>query len=134
MHEASLVASLLEQVRRLAQAEGGGVVTSIELELGPLSGVEPELVGTAFQRLAPGAGFERARLELLAVPLVGRCVECRREFEIVELRFVCPAGCGGRVDVVRGDGCVLKRFTLETGPERAAPPSEGAPEVSPDEP
>ena len=57
MHEASLVESLLEQVQTLVSEHGGGDVEVVEVEIGPLSGVEPELVDLAFQRLASGYGF-----------------------------------------------------------------------------
>ncbi|HND53648.1 MAG TPA: hydrogenase maturation nickel metallochaperone HypA, partial [Pirellulaceae bacterium] len=62
MHEASLVEQLLDQVRKVASEHGGGRVTRIELVVGELSGVEPDLVRCAFDRLAPDAGLADAQL------------------------------------------------------------------------
>ena len=48
MHEMSLARCLLAQVGHLVEAHGGGTVRSIRVQLGPLSGVEPLLLASAF--------------------------------------------------------------------------------------
>ena len=47
MHEESLVRSLLEQVRRLVREHAAETVERIEVEVGPLSGVELDLLRSA---------------------------------------------------------------------------------------
>jgi hypothetical protein len=51
MHEESLVRSLLHQVEDLARQHHATEVDDIEVEIGPLSGVESLLVQEAFERL-----------------------------------------------------------------------------------
>ncbi|MFO0819844.1 MAG: hydrogenase maturation nickel metallochaperone HypA [Pirellulales bacterium] len=139
MHEASLVESLLNQVVDLAashlasedfadsaltrsqltraplnRAAGARQITRIELEIGPLSGVEPELMALAFQRLAGEAGLSNARLEIVHVPLTIQCDDCQRVTETEQVSFGCD-GCGSRrVTVLRGDSCILKSVELES--------------------
>jgi hydrogenase nickel incorporation protein HypA/HybF len=53
MHETSLVRNLFEQVRRISAQHPGTQVGKVEIEVGPLSGIEPLLFESAFQQLAP---------------------------------------------------------------------------------
>jgi len=97
MHEFSLVRALLSQVGDLLRAQGGEGVEAIRVELGPLSGVEPELLALAFEQSVGDTPCVGARLQLELVPLICQCDACRRRFEPVRFRFRCPT-CGG-VDV-----------------------------------
>lgn len=139
MHEASLVESLLDQiaahVREWGENAGGAQVlpgprvspsptepsvsvasvTRVVLEIGPLSGVEPELVRLAFERLAPIRGLARAELAIEWVPLTTRCETCGAIQDREQAVFRC-SGCGGhRVGIERGDAVILKSFELEIG-------------------
>ena len=129
MHEASLVESLLDQVAQCVQrtfalqhaylfqgehAAELSQVVRIEVELGPLSGVEPELMRLAFERLAPPFGLSHAALVLDWVPLTTRCVDCGVAAEHTTAVFHCPACGGSRVSVERGDAVILKNIELIT--------------------
>ena len=114
MHEVSLVQSLLNQVERLREAHGGTTVTRIEVEIGPLSGVEPVLVREAFDLLVADSDWPAAELVIDEVPLSARCKQCDATFNIESFRFECPQ-CGSRaVNVTRGDQFRLLNVTLET--------------------
>ena len=112
MHEASLVQALLRQVDALAAEQGGGRVTEIDVEVGPLSNVEPQLLTEAFDRLRGGVSAA-ARLVVAAVGLACRCRACRAEYVVAVAEFVCPACAARDVEVVAGDGVVLRSFSLE---------------------
>ena len=114
MHEASLVHALLSQVDQLARSHGGGRVTTIRVQVGPLSGVEPLLFDEAFRRLAPGSIAERAELIVDYVPLGGVCRGCGETFTRGELEFTCPL-CGSHdVTINSGDCVLLESIALET--------------------
>jgi hydrogenase nickel incorporation protein HypA/HybF len=104
MHEASLVRSLLNQ------EHGGGSVGEIRIEIGPLSGVEPLLVASAFRQLATETGLSAARLLIDEIPLVARCPVCG-EFEVRAFCFRCPKCESSQVTVVRGDELRIVSFT-----------------------
>jgi hydrogenase nickel incorporation protein HypA/HybF len=122
MHESSLVRSLLQQVEALTAAHRGRRVSSIRVQLGPLSGVESVLMSEAFQRLAPNSIAAEAELLLESVPLVGVCGTCQRDFASDELIFRCPH-CGKQtVRIESGDGVILESITLEiVEPPRQSP-------------
>ena len=115
MHEHSLVRALLAQVERLADAEGAGEVEEIRVKVGPLSGVEPLLIETAFEILAPRTSVDKARLVIEEIPLMAQCADCGHEFQVPHFRFRCPVCDCRKVDVTAGDGFVLESFTVRQG-------------------
>ena len=87
-------------------------VTLVTIEIGPLSGVEAELVQTAFDRLAYPRGLTRAALAIDQVPLTIRCQACGMASDQLAATFRCR-DCGGhRVTVERGDSVILKSIEL----------------------
>lgn len=114
MHEFSLVRSLLDQVDQVVAEHGGRVAVEICVELGPLSGVEPVLVKSAFEQLADSSSARGAMLRIDEVPLTAKCSACDTEFEIIDFRFQCPA-CGSRdTQTTRGDTFRLMSVTTES--------------------
>ncbi len=114
MHETSLVRSLLNQVEQLRAEHGGTCVTQVEVEIGPLSGVEPLLVREAFERLVQNTAFRDTDLMIQEVPLRATCVDCQAEFVLDAFRFECPNCQSTPVRVTAGDAFRLLNVTLET--------------------
>lgn len=114
MHETSLVRSLLSQVERLRETHGGSSVTQIEVEIGPLSGVEPLLVREAFDRIVETSLCVGAQLVVHEVPLRASCRDCLADFELKSFRFKCPECASRSVRVTHGDEFRLLNVTLET--------------------
>ena len=112
MHEHSLVHALLEQVERLAGEQGAGEVEEVRVQLGPLSGVEPLLVQSAFEMLAPATIAGQARLVIDEGPLLGQCAHCRHRFEIIDFKFLCPICDSRNIEIKAGDGFVLESITV----------------------
>lgn len=112
MHEASLVRTLLNKVAALLAEHGGGSVEQIQVELGPLSGVEPLLIQSAFEQLAPGHAMTEARLIINEIPLEAKCRRCGTLFEIECFKFRCTTCESFDVHVVRGDEFRLLNVTI----------------------
>jgi len=114
MHEMSLVRSLLNQVERLCREHQGISVDEIEVEIGPLSGVEPLLLQDAFQTIAPQTNCKGSELVIKQIPLKALCQDCGQESELPALEFSCQV-CGGRsVRITQGDEFRLLNVTLQT--------------------
>jgi len=103
MHETSLVRSLLMQVADLLEKHNGESVESIEVELGPLTGVEPILVQSAFAQLAPDYGMVSTLLQIREIPLKAQCRTCGSHFVIDHFRFQCTICSGADIQVLSGD-------------------------------
>lgn len=113
MHEMSLVRALLTQVDRIVDEHSARGAAGIEVEIGPLSGVEIELVRSAFDQLVTSSHSKDAILSIKKAPLVIECRSCGRESELSQFVFRCSECESGRVRVVRGDEFRLLSVTVE---------------------
>ena len=106
--------ALLRQVEELRLDHGAGNVTEVRVEVGPLSGVEPLLLATAFEQLVSASTLSEAKLVIDEVPLQATCESCDCQFEVQRFVFRCPT-CGQNVRVIRGDQFQLVSVSLQGG-------------------
>lgn len=115
MHELSVCQALVEQVEALARRQQAQRVALIEVAIGPLSGVEPQLLEQAYPFAAAGSLAEGAelRLELAAVRV--HCDHCQQDSEASVNRLVC-GHCGNwQTSLLSGDELLLTRVELYRG-------------------
>ena len=125
MHELSVCMSLIEQVDRLAREHRASSVASIVLEIGPLAGVEPDLLRHAYPLAAAGTVAEDATLVIEEPDVVVVCSECGAESTVPPNRLLCGT-CGDfRTRIRSGDGMILKRVELDGVPARRDPAGLG---------
>jgi hydrogenase nickel incorporation protein HypA/HybF len=93
MHEMTLMASLLEILEEQARLEGFRQVKRVHLEIGRLSGVEPEAMRFAFDVATQGSVAEGADLVVLETAGRARCPACGGEGPAAAIYDPCPA-CG----------------------------------------
>lgn len=113
MHEFSLVECLLDEVVPAIAAEGDVILREVHVECGPLSGVDPVLMETAFDVLAPERIGADCRLVIEPVPLGAECEACGRHFEPTLFDFRCAVCASEKTRVTQGDALILKRIVLE---------------------
>jgi hydrogenase nickel incorporation protein HypA/HybF len=101
MHERSLARALLRQVQQVAAENSAGRVLSIRVRIGEFSGVEPELLASAYKDLVQDTPFCDATLDLEQVALQGRCDQCGNQFRIERFNFQCDR-CGSVHLTLRG--------------------------------
>ena len=112
MHELSLVKSLLRQVDKIRFEIGGGVVDAIYVAVGPLAGVEPLLMQTAFEQIAADFQMGVTQLVIDEVPLTARCPVCGPV--AVELVRILCSTCGSPdVTITGGDEVRLQSVTVQ---------------------
>jgi len=113
MHELSICLSLLQQVEQIARERGAVQVVGITLSIGPLSGVEPELLRHAYPLAAAGTVAEDAELIVEIADVVVRCSQCDTETTVVPNKLLCGS-CGDfRTRVIAGDELTLMRVELD---------------------
>lgn len=114
MHELSVCLSILDQVRSIAAERSASRVQRIELRIGPLSGVEADLLRSAWPMASAGTIAMDAELEIDEADIVVRCGTCHAETPAIANRLVCGE-CGDfRTTVISGDEMILQRVELET--------------------
>jgi hydrogenase nickel incorporation protein HypA/HybF len=129
MHELAVCQALVRQVAQLAAERAGAPVREIVVDIGPLSGVEPELLARAFPLASTGSAAEGARLEVRTPPIVVRCRECGHEGPATVNRLLCEACGDWRVGVTQGEDLLLRSVVFsEAAPaDRRTPGPPHAP-------
>jgi hydrogenase nickel incorporation protein HypA/HybF len=121
MHEYSLANALAEQVRGIARQHSATAVTEVVVAAGPLAGVEPLLLASAFEQIATDELLCKSRLIIEEVPLKIHCDTCERDLELKDFEFTCPRCGADATRVVGGDAVMLRHVVL------CQPETEGAP-------
>lgn len=113
MHEESLVRRLLRDLDALAVRHAATRATLVRLQVGEFSGVDPELIRLAFERLSANTVADRAVLEVRRIPLAARCSTCAKTFPVAGFRFRCPDCPGTEVEIVGGEELLLESVTFD---------------------
>ena len=114
MHELSVCQNLIDQINQIALAHKASRVDKIFLQVGPLSGVLPNLLQTAFPLASAGTLAAGAQLVIHANPITIRCKRCHAQSEVAANHLVC-GHCGARqTELVGGDELLLERLEMQT--------------------
>ena len=112
MHEFSIVQDLLVMCEKNAAENNATKITRVEVKIGKLSGVEPQLLQTAFDTFKEKTICDGAQFVLQIQDLVIRCTECGEESILKINTFACPK-CEGAVEVLDGEDMYLMRLEME---------------------
>lgn len=116
MHERSLAKKILQQVEELLQEYPGQKIVSVELEVGPMSGVEPDLLLSAFAEPVVSK-LEGVSFSITEVPLRASCEQCHTEFAVNDYLFRCSHCSSADVIITQGDSVRILNavMTVESG-------------------
>ncbi len=115
MHELAVCQGLLRQVEAIAREHGADRVTRIVVRIGPLSGVEPDLLAGAFPLAAGNTRAAAAELIIERLPVRVHCNTCGAETEATPNRLLCGACGDGHTRLVGGDEMLLASVELDRG-------------------
>ncbi len=113
MHELAICQSLLEQVESIALERSAQCVTSIVVGMGPLSGVEAQLLKNAYSVASAGTVAENAPLVIEYLPLRVKCTQCDSESDALPNKLICKQCGDWRTTLISGDEMMLMRLELE---------------------
>ena len=111
MHEYSIVQALLDRVDAEARAHAASAVRRIQVRLGELSGVERDLLESAYLLCRERTLCADAALDILPVAARWSCPRCDRVFFRGEV-LRCTA-CGLSARLICGDEILLERIEME---------------------
>lgn len=111
MHEYSIVESLLERARVETEARGGRRVTRLHVRIGEVSGVDPDLLATAYETFRERSLCADAPLDIRRVPAAWSCPRCCAPIPAGAV-LRCPE-CAVPAQLVEGDEIVLDRIEME---------------------
>ncbi len=112
MHEYSLVEALVRRVEAEAAKRRAVAVHALSVRVGELSGVDPELLATAYETFREGTICAAAPLTLTRVPARWSCPACRRPVEAGAVLSCAACGAPARLED-GGDALLLDRIEME---------------------
>jgi len=124
MHELAICQALMNQVESIAAERNARSVVSIVVGMGPLSGVEAQLLKHAYPVASAGTIAEGAELVIEDLPVRIRCTECGSESDALPNKLVCKVCGDWRTTLISGDELMLMRIELEKAPDQANIPGE----------
>ena len=112
MHEMSLAEGVLQLIEDAAHRDGFKKVSTVWLEIGQLSAVEPEALAFCFDAVTRGTVADGARLEIITLPGQGWCEACCQTIPMTELLDACPV-CGAcPIEVTAGAEMRVKELEV----------------------
>jgi hydrogenase nickel incorporation protein HypA/HybF len=90
MHEVGLAKQALDIAVDHAMQANAQKITRIKIDVGALSGVEPDALEFAFSVLLKGTIAEGAEVSFSIVPVTFRCLSCAQDFEPESGQNRCP--------------------------------------------
>ena len=114
MHELSVCLSLMQQLESIARERDAASIARIELEVGVLSGVEPDLLRNAWPLASAGTIAEHAELVIDTGELIVECTTCGAQTKAKPNRLLCGECDDFRTRVISGEEMTLMRVELQT--------------------
>ena len=112
MHELSVCRQLVQQLTQLAQKHQATKITLVELSVGALSGIEPDLLKMAFPMAVKDSVAEDATLSIVCQPVTVKCRDCHKESEVATNQLTCPHCASHQTQLTGGDAMLLTRFSM----------------------
>jgi hydrogenase nickel incorporation protein HypA/HybF len=112
MHELSIALSMIEQIEREAEKNGGGAVEAVHVRIGVLSGVDPQALRFAYELACEGSGLKGSRLEIESVDLLVRCGHCNATYNPDPQNLLCPHCPAGELEILQGRELELTALEL----------------------
>lgn len=97
MHELSIALNLLDIATEESERRGQAVVRTIYIRLGPLSGVVPHALESAYELAREQSPFPDSRLVIEETVLTGYCDRCGQQCRIGSIQLLCCEQCGAAV-------------------------------------
>ena len=113
MHEYSIVQSLLDSCEANARANKSEKVTKVVVKIGVMSGVEPDLLQSAFDTFKEGTMCHEAEFIINIQKVVIRCHKCNTESTLEKNQYTCPKCNATELDIIDGEDMFLMSLELE---------------------
>lgn len=113
MHEMSLCEGILQVLESEASKQGFKQVKNVWLEIGGLSGAEPEAMLFSFDAVTRNTIADGAILNIINVPGTAWCMQCCKSVTVKQRFDECP-DCGSyQLQVTSGDDMKIKELEVE---------------------
>ena len=112
MHELSYVMKIIPLAVDAAQKEHMDNVSTVEIEVGEMTGALPELLEKAYRESIPGTPLEDSDLVVHMIPVTAVCDECNHEYHPSKENDYRCTNCGGiKSHIIGGRDVTLKSIS-----------------------
>jgi hydrogenase nickel incorporation protein HypA/HybF len=113
MHELAICQSIIDQVSNISKQRNAKHVASISIGIGPLSGVEEQLLRNAYPIASVSTVAENAELIIETLPVRVHCNQCGEDSDAKINKLSCPHCGNWRTTLISGDEMLLLSVELE---------------------
>mgnify|MGYP000651622710 CR=1 FL=1 len=113
MHEYSIVQSLLQSCEEHAKQNNSSNITKVIIKIGVLSGVEPDLLQTAFDTFKEQTVCNNAEFVINRQKVIVYCLSCKDESILENNEFLCPKCKSNELKVIDGEDMYLMSLEME---------------------
>jgi len=121
MHEISIVAALVDAAIRTAEKEKPRRISKIHIEIGELTGLNPDQLRHIFKTTTKNTIIADAELVINTIKPAIECRECgyngevdlTKDFHFKTPRITCPTCKSTDVNITEGNKCRLYRITIQ---------------------
>jgi hydrogenase nickel incorporation protein HypA/HybF len=113
MHEVSICQSIVETLQSELEEEQFQNVREVHLKIGVLSCVDPKILTHVFKYIIEESPFHKCSLYTDLVEVLATCEDCKRNFKVVNYRFVCPGCDKPSSTIIEGNELTIYKIILE---------------------
>jgi len=112
MHELSIVMSIIDIAKQQMEGADATIIEEIELEIGDLSGIEPQSFEFAWKEAVKNTPLQFAERKINYVEGLATCLDCMIDFSVKQLYDACPV-CGGHfLNIKKGKELKVKSLVV----------------------
>ncbi len=113
MHEMSITMSMMDIVQARMERDNVKRLKRLRLKVGEETAVEPHALLFCFDVCTKGTSMEGAVLDIEEIPMMGRCIDCNKEFHMVGFLVPCPKCDSGAIKKISGDELDIVSMEVE---------------------
>ena len=113
MHELSVVANLFEILEEKTKEQNGKRIILVQLQIGALSGIVPELLATAFEIYKKDTIASEAEIKIKTIPLKVQCKDCQKVMIKDDFIFICDICGSTNIQTLEGTDMILEKMDIE---------------------
>jgi hydrogenase nickel incorporation protein HypA/HybF len=112
LHEMSIAMNIIDIACKEAKKDGASSISSIELDVGKLSGVMIDSLNFCYESVCKGTLAENSTLSINEVPARANCKKCNCSFEIDSFMALCPECEGYEIEILQGRELKLRAVSV----------------------
>ena len=113
MHEMSIAQSLIDIITEEMLKHEASSLKSVRLHVGQMSGIVPDALSFGFEVLTSDTKLAGAELIIEVIPLTGRCLDCKRKFDIEDYAFECPHCGSPNIKTISGQDLSIQEIDVD---------------------